>query len=373
MPFTPQRGARNARGGFSLIELLTVIAIIALLISILLPALSRAREIGRRTVCSANLLAITQGLLTYSHGNRTHFPLWGQAYASFASTGRDYDLDNDKAPKVLLNGVLPCISNTRNLWMLIHSHAGDPKTFTCPSDPDNQGPFIPADLSTTYDIQSRSQISYSYQWQGPGRDPKQSNVATNNARPGWNTSTRDDNKLVILADHSPFLKAFSPAVTAASDDGSTANPHAFDLPTTNPGSFGAIFVLGMKTLTIGIVDAKPVLGVDPKVSNMSLADVEQAVNSTNHRGEGQSFARLDGSVEFATVPWVGADNDNIYTVQDPAAYSTNSSSSPTAVDMLTARMKGLYDTTNLGEDGILNNWVVNPWSITKYPDSFLVP
>jgi len=55
--------------GFTLIELLVVIAIIALLMAILMPALNRAREQGRRAVCEGNLKTLSLGWLMYADEN----------------------------------------------------------------------------------------------------------------------------------------------------------------------------------------------------------------------------------------------------------------------------------------------------------------
>lgn len=55
--------------GFTLVELLVVIAIIALLMAILMPALNRARELGRRSVCMGNLKQLTLAWVMYSDGN----------------------------------------------------------------------------------------------------------------------------------------------------------------------------------------------------------------------------------------------------------------------------------------------------------------
>lgn len=69
-PAAPRRGP--ASHGFSLVELLVVIAILALLASILLPALSSARESARRIQCVNNLrqLAITWEVYIDDHGDR---------------------------------------------------------------------------------------------------------------------------------------------------------------------------------------------------------------------------------------------------------------------------------------------------------------
>jgi prepilin-type N-terminal cleavage/methylation domain-containing protein len=60
---------------FTLIELLVVVAIIALLISILLPSLQKARERGRRAVCASNLHQQALGFSAYSAEHRQILPM----------------------------------------------------------------------------------------------------------------------------------------------------------------------------------------------------------------------------------------------------------------------------------------------------------
>lgn len=73
---TPQRcnRFRQPLHGFTLVELLVVISIIALLISILLPALALAKEDANRIVCASNLRGIGQLAAEFAVSHRGYFP-----------------------------------------------------------------------------------------------------------------------------------------------------------------------------------------------------------------------------------------------------------------------------------------------------------
>src|SRR5512143_2325396 len=63
----PARG--RCHEAFTLIELLVVIAIIAILMAVLMPALNRAREQGRRAVCLNHLKTLTTSWIMYADQN----------------------------------------------------------------------------------------------------------------------------------------------------------------------------------------------------------------------------------------------------------------------------------------------------------------
>lgn len=64
---------RRVRAGFTLIELLVVIAIISLLVSILLPSLTKAKELAQAVVCANNIRNLGSANIQYASDNNGSF------------------------------------------------------------------------------------------------------------------------------------------------------------------------------------------------------------------------------------------------------------------------------------------------------------
>lgn len=263
--------------GFTLIELLVVIAIIALLISILLPSLSRARELSKRLVCMSNIKGYGTSCKIYANDNSELWPVppfdpgllidnqmtyYTKPDHNTGNTphrgqvGLDRDQDSySQAPDASTQ-----VSVTRAFWMLVRNGNVTVKQFICPSSSDQEDPTESLDLY--YDFTDYSNISYGYQVPFGPRD----------------TAPREgmDNRQAVAADKGPFYTTPSEPNWEGPD--------------------------------------RELLTTDDSPKDW------RAYNSANHggrgSGEGQNVLFADGHATFGRTPTVGIDNDNIYTYME---------------------------------------------------------
>src|SRR5580704_15144574 len=85
--FHLNRRYRRPGWAFTLIELMVVIAIIAILVAILLPTLSYAKKSVARTQCANNLHQLSIAILAYAddHGDQLPGPGWQGFYAEYST------------------------------------------------------------------------------------------------------------------------------------------------------------------------------------------------------------------------------------------------------------------------------------------------
>ena len=272
---------RQKLKAFTLIELLVVIAIIALLISILLPSLSRARELSKRLVCQSNVKGIGTSAKIYSNDNNERWMIPAFKRAEIDETGIDYvndapethcpgrdeegevgwdrEYESESETAAFPDVGSTALSVTRAYWMMVRSGDITVKQYLCPSSGDEEDQTENLDLY--YDFTCYENVSYGYQVPFGPKDTQ--------PREGM------DNRQIVAADKGPWY------------------PCAAE-PNWDVGDFSG----GITT------------NDSPKTW--------MPFNSPNHggrsSGEGQNALFADGHASFMKTPAVGIDNDNIYTL-----------------------------------------------------------
>ena len=148
---------RRSQQGFTLVELLVVIGIIALLISILLPALNAAKERANRVKCASNLRQVGQGLMLYANDNKGAYPR-----VRYKLNGALKAFTNPAAVDPHANNGPTENDVTAALFLLIRNADLNPEVFTCPSSNQEKDSLNNEPATSRSNFTDPENLSYSY-------------------------------------------------------------------------------------------------------------------------------------------------------------------------------------------------------------------
>lgn len=275
---------RQRKTAFTLVELLVVIGIIAVLISILLPTLSVARESANRVKCAANLRQVGAAFIAYAGAHNGQFPR------------TRYDRGGN------LNAAL--MINTSNAGYLDQNPFANPS----PTGANNVGAalflLVKQGMLTKDVLLCPSGLSSSFQVPEPDKDPANTanNLPSDAVRSNFAQlgGIGDSNLSYSIQNPYPRYEAarngFQWSSSLSSDYPIAADVSPNDAEATNVRSVPPTDKLG-----------NPI----PGGFNSASAEVYQRMlNSANHRAlmsgkQGQNVLYADGHVDFTQTTWVG--------------------------------------------------------------------
>lgn len=262
-----KRSAPRRFMGFTLVELLVVIGIIALLISILLPSLSKARETANRAKCAANLKQIGTAFKLYANENNGAYPR-GYYVPGGTLQGNLADITTDDASTAFFyppGTTSPTQNNvSQELWLLLRNEDLVSAVFTCPS--------------ANWEADSYKANATIHTPQG------QSNFSTTNNL-AYSVEPAYPNSTALNLGFKWTDSAWTADMAMAAD----LNPPAGNGPNGQPVT---------------------------KVQSTSSSKAQQDANSTNHQRLGQNVLFGDGHVEFSQNMFAGAALDPIFVAND---------------------------------------------------------
>jgi prepilin-type N-terminal cleavage/methylation domain-containing protein len=252
------------RKGFTLVELLVVIAIIALLMGILMPALSRVRQLAFRLTCGTNLAGVGKAMLIYANDYDNELPRSGGKNAewgplpNWAAPDR-YSAYGATGTAVGKGTITSCF------YLLVKYAEVTPKSFVCKGDTgtnewqlsDETNVLTGFEMIDAWDfgLTPVDNCSYSYHL------PFGQYALTTSSEPG----------LAVASERNPWITS----------------------PAGAPGVFA---------------DFRPDVAPYNGTTETALKG-----NAISHQGDGQNVLFLDSHVEFAKRAFCSLEDDNIFT------------------------------------------------------------